>query len=432
MTTGRPLIVAALVVVLLTAAVPPTQASGGGELLVGFNGPVNTLLIKLLGGTVLDTMPEISVAHVWSSDVTRLAGRLLGTLGVAYVETNDGLRLAGSSPDASSWDASSWDASSWDASSWDASSWDASSWDASSWDASSWDASSWDASSWDGAIDPAYGIQWGLGAANFPDAWQLGNGDPATRICVLDTGVEASHPDLAGHVLPGFNAMGGGTSTGDDVGHGTHVAGIITALQGNGVGITGATSARVVPIKVMNAAGGSEDDLARGLIWCAKNGGRVASMSLHIDAHSESVERAVRYAQNRGLLVVAAAGNAALDSVSYPAAYPGVLAVGAVTPSGDLAGFSNHGAGLDLVAPGYRIASTFTGGGYAAGSGTSQAAPHVSAAASIAWALHPSWSAADVAAALTSTARDFGDAGWDATYGHGALDAGAAATLAAS
>lgn len=452
----RQLLSIAFAALVLVAAAPATEAASGGELLVGFDGGVNTLALKLLGATVLGTFPEIGVAHVYVGDVASFVGAVLRLTGVAFVERNDGLRLAASSWDASSWDASGWDASSWDASSWDSSQWDASSWDASgwdssswdssqwdasswdasSWDGSSWDASSWDASSWDGlAQDPGYFAQWGLGAANFPDAWAV-SASSSAKVCVLDTGVDAAHPDLRSNLwrsasgVYGYNAMGKGAPD-DDVGHGTHVAGIVAASAGNGIGITGAADVKVMAVKVMGASGGLEDDLVNGLLFCAKNGARVGSMSLHIDAHSPAVERAVRFAQSRGMLLVASAGNGGSTTVAFPAAYAGVIAVGAALPSGDLAGFSDHGARLDLVAPGWRIASTVPGGTYAAGSGTSQAAPFVAATAALVWDVRPTWSAAQVAAALTSTARDLGEPGKDTMFGYGGLNAGAALFAAA-
>lgn len=411
----------------------PTQA---GEVLVGFNGPIDTTLITLLGGTVLATLPEINTAQVWTADV---AGFIAAALlhGVAFAEPNGPTRIAASSWDASSWDASSWDASSWDASSWDASSWDASSWDASSWDASSWDASTWTATSWGKGAkrDPGYASQWGLGAANFIDAWRTTRGASTVSVCMLDTGIEASHPDLAANVwksksgVAGHDARLNPTGPADDVGHGTHVAGILAAVQANGLGVTGAAREKVQAVKVMGPTGGTEADLARGLVWCGKNGARIASMSLHIDAPSPTVERAVNYARGRGLLIIAAAGNDGGD-VRYPAAYAGVLAVGAVTPSGEAAGFSNRGAALDIVAPGWKIVSTMTGGKYASGSGTSAAVPFVAAAAALAWEVNPRLTNSGVETALKTSARDFGAAGNDPIYGAGALNAGAAVAMA--
>jgi subtilisin family serine protease len=281
-------------------------------------------------------------------------------------------------------------------------------------------------------MDPGYASQWGLGAANFLDAWRLEAGRGRVGICVLDTGVDAKHPDLRPRLLRapdgqyGVNAMKSGASPADDVGHGTHVAGIAAAVAGNSTGIAGAAREPVLNVKVMDAKGGKEADLAQGLAVCARSGARVASMSLHIDKHSPTVERAAKAAQSAGLLLVAAAGNDGSASVRYPAAYPGVLAVGSVSPDAATSPFSNRGPRLDLLAPGDHVVSTFPGGAYRSGSGTSQAVPFVSAAAALVWERAPSLSAADVRAVLLSSARDLGPPGRDAATGWGALDAGAA------
>ena len=427
------------------SAAPP-RAAQPGELLVGFHDDVDAALLKGHGMRVERMLGE-GLALVQAADVA--AGRALaGHPAVAYVTANQPLRLAGASPDASTWDASSWDASTWDASTWDASTWDASTWDASTWDASTWDASTWDASTWDastwdastwdanGTMDEAYDVQWGIGAANFTGAWQTTYGTGSVTICVLDTGVDHTHPDLQVNLLQdangayGYNAMNGTTYVMDDVGHGTHVTGILAATGGNGLGVTGLARSKVLTVKVMGPNGGTEADLIAGLDHCVLRGAKIASMSLHVDAHDPALAAAIEAAQAAGMLVVAAAGNDASTTVVYPAAYPGVVSVGAALPNGTLAGFSNHGPDLDLVAPGYRIASTAMGGGYQIGSGTSQAVPFVTGAAALMWEKSSQLSASQVSGILTSSARDLGASGFDTTYGHGAVDAGTAVLMA--
>jgi len=482
-------IAAALVVVaFLPAGVSnPPEA---GERLIGTDGALDTTLVTDLGGSVLRQWTNLDMAQVWVPDVAAL-DTLVATGQLNFSEPNDPLALAASSWDASSWDASSWDASSWDASSWDASSWDASSWDASSWDASSWDASSWDASSWDasswdasswdasswdasswdasswdssswdasswdasswdasswdasswdasswdgGTADELYAVQWGLGAANFPDAWTINTGQNRVGVCVLDTGVDTAHPDLRAALWQapdgalGHNAMLGGSSVADDVGHGTHVAGILAAVGGNGLGIRGAATERVMNVKVMGANGGTEADLAEGLVYCVDHGARLATMSLHTTSVSPAIKRAIAYADQHDVLMIAAAGNDGASSpIPQPASDPRVIAVGALTPSGAMAGFTNTGPQLELLAPGYRIASTAYDpvngtSGYAIGSGTSQATPFVAAAAALMFDERPDLDAGDVRSLLADAARDLGDPA-------PALDAGAAMTAA--
>ena len=446
-TTVLILAVSLLSLAVGAAAAPAERTSR--ELLVGFEGPADAALLAKHGASVKRVLGDSGVVLVDAPAGDAFAQALARAPGVLFVTPNQPLRLDSSSWDASSWDASSWDASSWDASSWDASSWDASSWDASSWDASSWDASSWDASSWDasswdasswdasswdasGEMDPGYGEQWGIGAAHFNLAWNTTYGDGTMTICVLDTGVDHAHPDLQVNLLRdangayGHNAMDGSTNVMDEVGHGTHVAGILAATGGNGLGVTGLVRAKILTVKVMGPNGGSEADLIAGLDHCIARGARVAAMSLHVTQPDAALEAAIQRAQAAGILLVASSGNDGAGSVAYPAAYPGVLSVGAVKPDGTVASFSNGGANLDLVAPGYRIGSTALGGGYIMGTGTSQAVPFVVGAAALVWYVKPTLTASQVAGILTGSANDLGPAGHDAAYGHGAVDAYAA------
>lgn len=478
--------VASLLLLPTHAAADLQSLKTSGEALVGFTGPIDLLLLSGPDVTVVRVLERVGVVHVASSDLEGLSQRLAGVSGVSFVERNDPVRLIettsvlsvstetasldasgskgtswdGTSWDATSWDATSWDGTSWDSTSWDSTGWDGTSWDgtswdgtswdgtswdstgwdstgwdATSWDSTSWDATSWDLGSWSGGMDPGWPDQWGLGAANFLDAWRIEEGRGHVGICMLDTGVDASHPDLRPQLLQkdgayGVSAMGPGTSPADDVGHGTHVAGIMAAVTGNASGVAGAAREPVLSVKVMDASGGKEADLANGLAICARSGARVATMSLHLDKASPTVERAVREAQAAGLLLVAAVGNDAGPSVRYPAAYPGVLAVGAVTPAAQKANFSNYGPRLDLLAPGDHIASTFLGGSYRIGSGTSQAAPFAAAAAALVWERNPSLGATRVREILLTTARDLGPAGRDDLTGWGALNAGAAVQVA--
>ena len=461
-----------LAIVLMSTSFAMAGAADRGQpgaLIVGFRGSSDAEEILGSHGLRMErTLAGGSMAVVLASDTAAAMRALARHPAIAFVTPDQPLRLDASSWDASSWDASSWDASSWDASSWDASSWDASTWDASTWDASTWDASTWDASTWDastwdastwdastwdastwdastwdastwdanGTPDAGYDVQWGLGAANVTGAWATTYGTGAVTICVLDTGVDHTHPDLQVNLLRdangayGYNAMNGTTYVMDDVGHGTHVTGLLAATGANGIGITGIARSKVLSVKVMGPSGGSESDLIAGIDHCIERGAKVASMSLHVDAHDAALESAIGRAQAAGMLLVASAGNDASATVRYPAAYAGVLSVGAVTPNGTLAGFSNHGAGLDLVAPGHRIASTAMGGGYKVASGTSQAVPFVAGAAALMWEKDSQLTSSQVSSLLTGTARDLGASGFDGTFGHGALDAGAAVSAA--
>ncbi len=256
-----------------------------------------------------------------------------------------------------------------------------------------------------GAADPRAAEQWGNAMLNASEAWGTSTGAGAV-VAVLDSGVDGTHPDLAGALLPGINTRlnrGDQTpATSDANGHGTHVAGVIAARAGNGVGGAGvAPEASVLPVKVLDRYGGGwESDVTEGIIWAVDNGADVINLSLGGE-ESELIGSAVGYALSAGVVVVAAAGNDATDKANYPAAVPGVLSVTAIASDGRPAGYANYGATVDLHAPGDRILSTIPGG-YAALSGTSMAAPFVAGAAALVRSAQPG---ADVAAVLLRTAR---------------------------
>lgn len=227
-------------------------------------------------------------------------------------------------------------------------------------------------------------ITWGVDKMNAPAAWQYTKG-AKIRVAVIDTGIDNKHPDLAGQVDGGYNAITKSHSGWrDDQGHGTHVAGTIAALK-NGVGVVGvAPEARLYSVKVLDADGsGSLSDVIDGIIWAAENKMHVANMSLGSAFPSETMQRALRYAKAVGVIVVAAAGNSG-GAVGYPGAYPEVIGVSASDWENRLAAFSSRGPEVDLIAPGVHIVSTKMGGGYVSYSGTSMAAPHVAGAVALA------------------------------------------------
>ncbi len=277
--------------------------------------------------------------------------------------------------------------------------------------------------------DPYRSLQWGITNTTFGALWPNVVGKGVT-IAVIDTGVDASHPDLAGRVLPGCSFLNTG-STGrpganDDHGHGTHVAGIAAALTNNGIGIEGAApGARILPVKVLNSAGqGYSSDIANGIVWATNNGANVINMSLGGPQPSTAMAAAVLYARSRGVTVVAAAGNSALagNAPLYPGASPGVIAVGAVGTDMKRAPFSNTGSYVDIAAPGVGILSSVPGGGYAWMSGTSMATPYVAAAAAIVKASRPVCTPNGVEARLELGATDLGAVGRDGSYGYGLVN----------
>jgi len=267
--------------------------------------------------------------------------------------------------------------------------------------------------------DPRSHEQWALRSVGAKSAWTISTGKSVV-VAVLDTGV-AVHEDLP-RLLPGKSFTTGGEA--DPNGHGTHVAGIIAAAANNQIGVAGlAPDVEILPVQVLDADGvGDHAAIASGIVWATDNGADIINLSLGGNEPSEALHTAVQYAHAKGVLLVAAAGNdgSRSNSPMYPAAYDEVLAVAASGPDGTAASFSNSGTYVDLAAPGFAILST-TPDGYDYLSGTSQAAPFVSAAAAL--LLDSGLSHKAATAALLAGARDVAPAGRDDMTGAGFLDA---------
>ncbi len=285
--------------------------------------------------------------------------------------------------------------------------------------------------------DPYRDRQWDLDTLAAESAWDLtaGCAGCGTTVAVVDSGVDGTHPDLAGQVLRGTDYVrAGGNGWADGDGHGTHVAGTIAALTGNGLGVAGlAPGAKILPIRALDDDGsGWESDVAAGILYAVEHSARIVNLSVGGSHGSDVLEQAVGYARQRGSVVVAAAGNEGDQGspTSYPAAYPGVVAVASVGASGAVSAFSNRGSYVAVAAPGEGVWSTVPDGRYARFSGTSMAAPHVAAAAALLASAAPGWSGQQIADALLSTADDIGAAGVDPASGHGLLDITAALQLA--
>ncbi|WP_250033358.1 S8 family peptidase [Paractinoplanes maris] len=277
--------------------------------------------------------------------------------------------------------------------------------------------------------------QWDFSKISTASAWTKSTGAGVT-VAVLDSGVDAKHPDLAANVLPGYDAIADkAEASSDPHGHGTHVAGTIAAVTGNGVGISGiAPHTNILPVRVLAKDGsGFMSDAAEGIIWAADHGANVINMSLGATKAVSAVTNAITYARSKGVVVVAAAGNerAKGSPTSYPAADAGVIGVAATDSADKVATYSNAGSYVDIAAPGTSILSTYPtalGGktGYVSMSGTSMASPHVAAVAALLKAYQPSLTPDQVEAALKSSAVDLGTKGRDNDFGAGRIDAAAA------
>jgi subtilisin family serine protease len=250
--------------------------------------------------------------------------------------------------------------------------------------------------------DPSWPDQWGLQRIGLTRAWDRTRGAHVT-VAVLDSGVDAGHPDLQGAVLPAIDLTQTGT---DDVyGHGTAVAGVIGARANNHLGGAGLCwDCSLLPIKVLDNAGrGSMDVVAEGIVKAADLGVRVISMSLGGPASSATLDQAIDYATAKNAVLVASAGNNGVTTPFYPAASPNVVGVAATDETDRLYPWSNSGTWVRIAAPGCNPAPR-RGGGYELFCGTSSAAPIVSGLVALALSLRPDARADQIVEALTSGA----------------------------
>ena len=284
--------------------------------------------------------------------------------------------------------------------------------------------------------DPQLPEQWNLAAVRAPQAWDITRSAPSITVAVIDSGIDATHPQLAGKLVGGYDVTTDtplGTGDSDRVGHGTAVAGIIAARTNDGAGLAGlGFDTTVMPVKAGDEDGPTNADVAEAIYWAVDHGARIVNMSLGDCAPSSVIEDAVDYAESKGVLLVASAGNDGPGApATYPAAYPSVIAVGATGHDGAIAEYSNTGAFVDIVAPGgtgdgepsHSIPVLEPGGGEAAYDGTSFSAPHVAAAAALVLSTNAGAPLDYLRNQLLTTARDLGAPGRDDVYGVGLLDA---------
>ncbi|MFQ5494264.1 MAG: S8 family serine peptidase [Phycisphaerae bacterium] len=293
--------------------------------------------------------------------------------------------------------------------------------------------------------DPLVDQQYALGVIHAPEAWALNGGDPSVIVAVIDTGAELNHPDLGPHIwrnpveatdgvdddgngyvddIHGWDFADDDSDPSDEIYHGTHVAGIIAAVRNNGIGVAGAANVTVMPVKVFDAYGGASDSsVIQGIEYAVANGASVINMSLGGGWFSQALNDACEAAVADGVVVVAAAGNEFASVPSYPANFASVIAVGASDSHDRAADYSNRGYGLEVMAPGEDILSTFIGSDYDFLSGTSMASPYAAAVVALMRSAHPELDAATARARLSGTADDLGEQGWDQTFGYGRVNA---------
>jgi len=274
--------------------------------------------------------------------------------------------------------------------------------------------------------DPLFFEQWALGYISARQGWGYTAGSPNVVVAVIDTGVSSQHPDLNANLLPGINVLGSGSAE-DTHGHGTNVAGILAARGNNGIGIAGvAWNVKVLPYRALGSGQqGSSSALADAIVRAAERNTRVINLSLVIDANSEAVHQAIKYAWSKNAVIVASAGNDGTNRVRYPAAYEEVIAVGSVNRETQRSTFSNYGDWIEVVAPGEMILTTMsnqTTHDYSLVHGTSMAAPHVSGLAALLISQNPNRSNVEVRELIKSGAIDVGRVGKDIDFGYGVIN----------
>ena len=319
--------------------------------------------------------------------------------------------------------------------------------------------------------------QWNLQQLNMPAVWSTFSSSEANSadgftgwgvvVAVLDTGFRQNvgNPTDYGQTnfVAGYDFINDDNNPYDDNGHGTHVTGTIAETTNNDILVGGmAFGASIMPVKVMSDAGsGSVSTIAEGIDWAQENGAQAINLSLGLAVESETLKTACTAAYNAGITIVAASGNGGNDgigdsTISYPAAFSTVIAVGATGRDKTRAPYSNYGNSLDVVAPGGNFSKNADGDtyendngetvelyfdegitqqasfynestgqmedGFYSLEGTSMATPHVAALAALLIEKYPNMSVDDRKTAITNTAEDLGAEGWDSEYGYGLIN----------
>jgi type VII secretion-associated serine protease mycosin len=291
--------------------------------------------------------------------------------------------------------------------------------------------------------DPLYDNQYALQHVNAAAAWNITKGSPNVVVAVIDTGVDASHPDLQGKLVKGYDFVNNDDTPEDTVGHGTFVASLIAATGNDKNGIVGlAPGVKIMPLKVLDKTGGNSLLIAQAIRYAADNGAKVINLSLGGPTPSRAILQATNYAISKNVVVVASSGNdgSRRNPVEYPASFPDVISVGATGPTDKIASFSTHNSGVNVAAPGVNILGArssnnsicrpYQGTAYCMASGTSFSAPYVSATAALMLSVNPNLTPQQVDQLLEKTATDLGPSGPDDYYGAGLINAGKAVAAA--
>ncbi|OLC24817.1 MAG: hypothetical protein AUH40_07810, partial [Chloroflexi bacterium 13_1_40CM_65_17] len=262
--------------------------------------------------------------------------------------------------------------------------------------------------------DPLYSSQWNLPQIGWDHVYGSVTPTGTATIAILDTGVDASHPDLAGRVLPGYSAFAGSDPLTDPNGHGTEMAGITVAVTDNQTGVAGVaySGVSIIPVQVLDSAGvGQDSDIVNGVIWAADNRASVILMPFSNSGFSQNLQDAISYAWSKGAVLVAATGNDGSPNATYPAGDADVVGVSATDPTDALWSGSNYGVDTFIAAPGVNIPTTNPGGTYTTISGTSASSAMVAGVAAFERAVDPAASNAVIVGRLAHDADPAGTAG---------------------
>ncbi|WP_426337960.1 S8 family serine peptidase [Pseudoduganella sp. S-14] len=282
------------------------------------------------------------------------------------------------------------------------------------------------------ANDPYLGSEWHISKIGANTAWDNTQGSGVT-IAILDSGMDAAHPDLAANAVAGYNAYDNNTNTADVCGHGTKAAGSAAATINNTAGVAGvAGQAKIMPVRIAYNSSGTcyayFSTMASGVTWAADHGARVVNISYANVPTSSAVQSAANYLKGKGGLLFVSAGNYNRDEGFTPT--DTMIPVSATDSYDNRASFSSYGAFVALAAPGAGIYTTVQGGTYGAVNGTSFASPVAAGVAALVMAANPSLTADQVKNILFTTAVDLGTAGRDIYFGYGRVNASAAVAAA--
>lgn len=272
--------------------------------------------------------------------------------------------------------------------------------------------------------DTLFPNQWHLSKVQAPAAWDISKGRSDVVIAILDAGFDASHPDLAGKFVGGYNAYDNNNDwSSAPCGHGTLVAGVAASATNNGVGVAGlGWENKILPIKVTGSDCYTYTSvLARAITYATDNGAKVANVSFAIYGGDRTITTAARYMYNHGGWVVAAAGNSGQFVNAKDNRY--IISIGATDSSDNITWFSSYGKYIDFVAPGSDIYTTSLGGSYNYVSGTSFSSPLAAGLVALMFSQNPNATPKQVYDALEQSVVDLGASGNDNYYGWGRIDA---------